>query len=53
MKIKMKTQKIKKPVPMLKKDENEDEDDEDKNTLLEYVEDVDDKLFKKYIKKYK
>ena len=30
-----------------KKDENENED-EDKNMLLEYIEDVDDKLFKKY-----
>ena len=30
-----------------KKTENENEN-EDKNTLLEYIEDVDDKLFKKY-----
>ena len=30
-----------------KKDENENED-EDKNMFLEYIEDVDDKLFKKY-----
>ena len=39
--------KNKKPSTNTKKDENENED-EDKNTLLEYVEDVDDKLFKKY-----
>ena len=43
----MKTQKIKKRVPMPKKDENENQD-EDKITLLEYVEDIDDKLFKTY-----
>ena len=39
MKIKM--QKIKKNSTNTKKDENE-------NMLLEYIEDVDDKLFKKY-----
>ena len=37
----------KKNIINTKKDENENED-EDKNMLLEYIEDVDDKLFKKY-----
>ena len=40
-------QKIKKNSTNTKNDENENED-ENKNTLLEYIEDVDDKLFKKY-----
>ena len=43
----MKMQKKKKNGTNTKKDENENED-ENKNTLLEYIEDVDDKLFKKY-----
>ena len=40
-KMKMKMQKIKKNSTNTKEDENE-------NMLLEYIEDVDDKLFKKY-----
>ena len=44
MKIKM--QKIKKPVPIPKKQQIKK--DEDENVLLEYIEDVDDKLFKEY-----
>ena len=43
----MKMQKKTKNGTNTKKDENENED-ENKNTLLEYIEDVDDKLFKKY-----
>ena len=39
--------KNKKTIINTKKDENENED-ENKNMLLEYIEDVDDKLFKKY-----
>ena len=39
--------KNKKTIINTKKDENENED-EDKNVLLEYIKDVDDKLFKKY-----
>ena len=46
MKIKRKTKRKKK---RKKKKENEDEnEDENKNMLLEYIEDADDKLFKKY-----
>ena len=40
--MEMRKQKLEK-----KKTENENEN-EDKNMLLEYIEDVDDKLFKKY-----
>ena len=40
-------QKIKKTIINTKKDDNENKD-ENKNMLLEYIEDVDDKLFKKY-----
>ena len=43
----MKMQKIKKLLSIPKKNENENED-EDKNVLLEYIKDVDDKLFQKY-----
>ena len=43
----MKMQKKNKNGTNTKKDENENEY-ENKNTLLEYIEDVDDKLFKKY-----
>ena len=45
----MKMQKIKKllSIPKKKKNENENED-KDKNMLLEYIKDVDKKLFKKY-----
>ena len=39
--------KNKRTINNTKKEENEDED-ENKNMLLEYIEDVDDKLFKKY-----
>ena len=39
--MKIKTQKIKKPSTNTKKDENE-------NMLLEYIEDVDDKVLKEY-----
>ena len=44
---KMKMQKIKKIIINTKKEENEDEN-ENKNMLLEYIENVHDKLFKKY-----
>ena len=43
----MKNAKNKKPSTNTKKDKNENED-EANNTLLGYIEDVDDKLFKKY-----
>ena len=43
----MKMQKIKKTIINTKKDGNENKD-ENENILLEYIEDVDDKLFKKY-----
>ena len=45
--MKMKMQKIKKTIINTKKDGNENKD-ENENILLEYIEDVDDKLFKKY-----
>ena len=41
----MKMQKIKKTIINTKKDGNENKD-ENENILLEYIEDVDDKLFK-------
>ena len=43
----MRKQKVEKWKVERRKEENEDED-ENKNMLLEYIEDVDDKLFKKY-----
>ena len=43
----MRKQKVEKWKVECRKEENEDED-ENKNMLLEYIEDVDDKLFKKY-----
>ena len=41
-------QKIKKPSTNTKKATNEKKKDENENILLEYMEDVDDKLFKEY-----
>ena len=43
----MQMQKIEKPVPISKKQQIQKKD-ENKNILLEYMRDVDDKLFKKY-----
>ena len=43
----MRKQKVEEWKVERRKEENEDED-ENKNMLLEYIEDVDDKLFKKY-----
>ena len=39
-------QRIKKPVPIPKKQQIKKKNDENRNILLEYREDVDDKLFK-------